>query len=169
MLPGSSPITRSSPPSKAFQKSGSFPPPALPGFLGTTTLSDSRCSRRPLSASRPLPSPQRVSPVARITFPTCCAHYPGRSDGCLSITSPSTRPSPFHWRVGICNFTFEACSGFTRVTAHRVARPPKAAFVTRLRQGQLPDQVARQLPDLSTTIWVDSASTGYPCLSGHTA
>jgi hypothetical protein len=50
-----------------------------------------------------------------------------------------------------------------------VAQPPKAAFVTRLRSGQLPSQTARQLPDLSTIIWVDSSSTGYPCLFGHTS
>ena len=36
-------------------------------------------------------------------------------------------------RVGVHDFTFEACSGFTRVTACWIARPPKAAFVTRLR------------------------------------
>src|ERR1700730_631608 len=49
---------------------------------------------------------------------------------------------------------------------HREARGSRAAFVTRLRSGQLPSRTARQLPDLSTTIWVDSASTGYPCLLG---
>ena len=167
MLPGSSPITRSSPSSKAFQKSGSFPPPALPGFIGTTAPSDSHRSRRPKSASRSLPSPRWVSPVSRITFPTCCAHYPGGSNGCsCRLLPPSVQPSPLCRRVGIRDFTFEACSGFTRVTARRVARPPKAAFVTRLRSSQLPNRTARQLPDLSTTIWVDSSSTGYPCLFG---
>ncbi len=43
---GSSPITTTSPSSKAHQKSGSFPLPALPGFNGRMTLSDSRQSRR---------------------------------------------------------------------------------------------------------------------------
>jgi hypothetical protein len=42
----------------------------------------------------------------------------------------------------------------------QIARPPKAAFVTRLRPGQLPSQAARQLPDLSTSLWVDPTSTG---------
>jgi len=51
-------------------------------------------------------------------------------------------------------FHFEACSGFTRVTACRVARPPEVTFVTRLQPGLLPDQTACQLPDLPTTIWV---------------
>ena len=84
----------------------------------------------------------------------------------MSIASPPARPSPFRWRVGIRDFTFEACSGFTRITARRIAQPPKAAFVTRLRHDQLPKHAARQLPDQSTTIWVDSASTGYPCPRG---
>src|SRR5215213_894273 len=45
-------------------------------------------------------------------------------------------------------------------SARWIAQPPKAAFVTRLRPGQLPDQDARQLPDQSTTLWVDPSSTG---------
>ena len=170
MLPGSSPITRSSPSSKAFQKSGSFPPPELPGFIGTTTLSDSHRSRRPMSASRPLPLAATGLPRYPDHLPDVLCPVPRRIERVLlSITSPSARPSPLRWRVGIHDFTFEACSGFTRITARRVAQPPKAAFVTRLRPGRLPNQVARQLPDLSTTIWMDSSSTGYPCLSGHTA
>ena len=48
VLPGSSPITLTSPSSKAHQKSGPFAPPALPGLDARTTLSDSRLSRRPL-------------------------------------------------------------------------------------------------------------------------
>ena len=77
-----------------------------------------------------------------------------------SIASPPVLPSPYRWRVGIRIFTFEACSGFTHVAAHWLAQPPKATFVTRLQCGQLPNHPARQLPDLSTTIWVDSSSTG---------
>ena len=46
VLRGSSPITFTSPSSKAHQKSGSFAPPALPGFDAPTTLSDSRRGRR---------------------------------------------------------------------------------------------------------------------------
>ncbi len=78
----------------------------------------------------------------------------------------STRPSPTDRRVGIHNFTFEACSGFTRVTARWIAQPPKAAFVTGLRDGQLPDRPARQLPDQPTTLCVASSSTGDSRLRG---
>ena len=45
------------------------------------------------------------------------------------------------------------------VTARRIAQPPKAAFVARLRPGRLPDRAARQLPDLSTIIRVRSSLT----------
>jgi hypothetical protein len=47
---------QSSASSKAHQKSGSFPPPALPGFNSSMTLSDSRRHRRPKAPLRPLPS-----------------------------------------------------------------------------------------------------------------
>src|SRR3984885_13904555 len=68
--------------------------------------------------------------------------------------------------VGIRIVTFEACSGFTRVTARRIAQPPKAAFVTRLQPCRLPGRTARQLPDQSTTLWVESSSTSDPRLRG---
>ena len=76
------------------------------------------------------------------------------------------QPSPNGRRVGIRIVTFEACSGFTQITARRIAQPPKATFVTRLQPGRLPDQAARQLPDLSTTIRVEPSSTGDPRLRG---
>src|SRR3954454_19504744 len=41
---------------------------------------------------------------------------------------------------------YKACSGFTRVTAFRIARSPEATFVTRLRPGGWPLRAARQLP-----------------------
>jgi hypothetical protein len=53
----------------------------------------------------------------------------------VSVTSRSVQPSLILWQVGVHDFTFEACSGFTRVTAWRVAQPPKVAFVTRLQPG----------------------------------
>jgi hypothetical protein len=58
------------------------------------------------------------------------------------------------------NAPYKACSSFTRVTARWIAQPPKAAFVTRLRSDQSPSRIARQLPDQSTTLWVESSSTG---------
>jgi hypothetical protein len=67
-------------------------------------------------------------PITQITFPACRAQYPGGPNRCLSVSSLFARPSPVYWRVGIHDFTFEACSGFTRVTACKVAARPKADF-----------------------------------------
>ena len=77
----------------------------------------------------------------------------------VSITSPRVRPSPNDRRVGIRIRTFEACSGFTFVTAHRIAQQPKAAFVAGLRPSQLPGRAACQLPDQSTIIRVRPSLT----------
>src|SRR6266436_3519366 len=84
----------------------------------------------------------------------------------MSITSPLTRPSPNGRSVGIRIVTFEACPGFTRVTARRIAQLPKATFVTRLQPLRLPARAARQLPDQSTTLWVESSSTSDARLRG---
>jgi hypothetical protein len=84
----------------------------------------------------------------------------------VSITSPFTRPSPHFGRVGIRIMDFEACSGFTHVTARWIARPPEAAFVTRLRPVRLPVRAARQLPDQSTTLWAEPSSTSDTRLRG---
>lgn len=62
----------------------------------------------------------------------------------MSIASLSAQPSPSERWVGVCIDSFEACSGFTHVTARWIARPPGAVFVTRLRPGQLPNQAAIQ-------------------------
>ena len=158
---------RSSAPSKAHQKQGPFPPPALPGLLGRMALSDSRPTRRLCDGGVASPSRDGSPPLTRITLPPCRAPYPGGSRRVpVSIASPLTRPSPFPRRVGIRIFTFEASSGFTRVTARWIAQPPTAAFVTRLRPGQLPGQAARQLPEQSTTLWVEPSSTGDTRLQG---
>ena len=84
----------------------------------------------------------------------------------VSIASPLMQPSPKPRRVGIRIVTFEACSGFTHVTARWIAQPPKATFVTRLQPCRLPSRAARQLPDQSTFIWVESSSTDDSRLRG---
>src|ERR1700731_2432387 len=84
----------------------------------------------------------------------------------MSIASLLMQPSQNGRRVGIRIVTFEACSDFTRVTARRIAQSPKATFVTRLQPFRLPGRTARQLPDQSTTLWVESSSTGDSRLRG---
>jgi len=140
---------RSSSPSEAHQKSGSFPPPALPGLSGTMTLSDSRPGPPPIAALKTQPPPaadipRLPGPPFRRAAPNTPADRDRRS--CRLLPCPA-RPSPNLRRVGIRDFTFEACSGFTHVTARRIAQPPKAAFVARLQPGRLPCQAACQLPD----------------------
>ena len=60
-------------------------------------------------------------------------------------SSLSARPSPVSRRVGIHVITFEACSGFTRVTAYKVAHPPLVGFIARLRPNRFPGSDARKL------------------------
>ena len=88
VLPGSSPITFTSPSSKAHQKSGSFAPPALPGFNARTTLSDSRHGRRLSATLRPLPSPMTglprlPEPPFRRAVPTTPADRAGARVDCF--------------------------------------------------------------------------------------
>ena len=119
------------------------------------------------TASRPLPSCQTGLPRLPASPFRRAVPLPRRIEWVrLSIASPSVLPSPFCRRVGFRISTFGACSGFTHVTARRIAQPPKAAFVTRLRSSRLPDRTARQLPEQSTILWAESSSTGDPRLRG---
>src|SRR5713101_3759949 len=74
----------------------------------------------------------------------------------LSISSLSVLPSPVNGRVGIHNFTFEACSSFTHVAACQIACPPIADFCPEAptqpvtRPSQHPSS-QRALPKLAET------------------
>src|SRR3954453_15996658 len=85
---GSSPITTTSPSSKAHQKPGPLPPPALPGLNGRMTLSDSRQSRRLSATLRPLPSlstglPRLLGSPFRRAVPTTPADQAGAHVDCF--------------------------------------------------------------------------------------
>lgn len=78
---------------------GSFPPPALPGFSGTTSPSATLC--RPDHLSRvsgwPCAGPRhRVSRVAYVFLVYMLSPLPRHSDGrhCLARSVPSYQPSP---------------------------------------------------------------------------
>ena len=134
------------------------------------TLSDSRQDRRLKTTLRPLPSsptglPRLPASPFRRAVPTTPADRAGARVDCFPAHAAFPK-WPEGRRVGIRIDTFEACSGFTRVTARRIAQPPKATFVTRLQPCRLPDKAARQLPDLSTTVWVEPSSTGDSRLRG---
>jgi len=64
--------------------------------------------------------PQSPGLPSRHAVPTT----PADRRRCLSISFLAARPSPNLSGVGIRDFTFEACSGFTHVTACRVAHQP---------------------------------------------
>ena len=92
---GSSPITVTSSTSKACQKSGPFPPLALPSLSSTMTLSDSRPSRRPKADAEAVTLAQDGSPpITRITLPACRAPYPGGPNGCVCRLLPRLRGLP---------------------------------------------------------------------------
>jgi len=91
---GSSPITTTSPSSKAHQKSGPFAPPALLGLNAPTTLSDSRHGRRLRDVEAATLALDGSPPITRTTFPTCRAHYPGGSSGCACRLLPHSCSLP---------------------------------------------------------------------------
>ena len=74
--------------------------------------------------------------------------------------SPSSRPVPAFpvtRRVGLRIARFEACSTFTRVAAHMVAKPPKAArYIEVLQSKSLPPSTAP-----IATGWSDSCRAGF--------
>ena len=79
----------------------------------------------------------------------------------LSISSLSVLPSPVNRRVGIHDFTFEACSSFTRVTACKIARPPKGGLLSRgFDLASHPTKPLGSYHVLPTTTWMDPPSTG---------
>jgi hypothetical protein len=130
--------------------SGPFPPPELPGFHGTTSLSAT--PRGPACPSRD--SGWDLS-SHRGGFP-CCIGFPcvdmpsplprwdrriGSFDEGLSTASnfpQRLRPSPYKWRVGSHVKSFEACSVFTRVTACQLAAPPGGTCVSEAPTASLP-------------------------------
>ncbi len=149
VLPGSSPITDPWLLRKRTRSQGPFlcrhypasqvvrpcPTPARPAMHATALE-----ARPPAGTGLPrLPA----SPCLR-AVPTTPVDRNGCS--CRLLPRP-TRPSPNLRRVGVHDFTFEACSDFTRITARKLAQPPKAAFVAGLRSHRLPDEIACQLPD----------------------
>jgi hypothetical protein len=158
----SSSITALFPLSPAHQKQGSFPPPELPGFNGRTTLSDFRTGQHPIDDVGGATSTSAGSPpITQTTVLTCRAQYPGGPNRCLSVSSLSARPSPVNGRVGIHDFTFEACSSFTHVTACKIACPPKSGLLS--RGSDLASYPAKPLGSYHvspTTTWVDPPSTG---------
>src|SRR5208282_3537021 len=139
---------QSSAPSKAHQKSGSFPPLALPSLSSTTTLSDAREDHRRNDVGGATSVPYGPPPITRLTLPTCPAHYPdGPERVHLSVAFPlhSGLPRYSGGSASMTSLSRPAQALLTLRPAGLLNRP-KTAFVTRLRPARLPDQAARQLP-----------------------
>ena len=113
---------------------GSFPPPALPGLIGTTTLSATPgAGSAPHSATVDrlrLPAAPRGFPCCtQPLFRTCRRHYPGGTVGCVRRSLPQRRrPSPNLRRVGFRIALFEACSAFTARWPVRSLSPLRTLF-----------------------------------------
>jgi len=69
-------------------------------------------------------APDGSPPITRITLPTCRATTPADRAGAPVDCFPTHAAFPKWQEVGIRIVTFEACSGFTHVTARRIAQPP---------------------------------------------
>ena len=131
--------------SKRTPNQGSFPPPALPGFIGTMGPSDA-CRARP--PKEPLPGrpgsatglPCCQSPRAYVLRPL--PRRAGRPSHVGGSGRPR-RPSSIERRLGARIQPFEACSGFTRVAARTLADPPKADLCPRGFDGSVTLAIAR--------------------------
>jgi hypothetical protein len=128
---------------------GPFPPPELPGLDGTMDLSEAHAGRSPCEncVEATFLHQRRASPNYSDRLPNMPSSLPRWAGSVLvSVASRSVQPSLFLRQVGAHDFTFEACSRFTRVTACWIAHPPYAGLVTRLHSIPLPASSARQLP-----------------------
>src|SRR5947208_11837370 len=99
-------------------------------------------------------------PITRTTFPTCRAYYPGGSSGCACRLLPRScsLPQMAGGSASALSLSRPAQASLTLRPIGSLSRP-EATFVTRLQPMRLPAQAARQLPDQSTTIRVESSST----------
>jgi hypothetical protein len=113
-----------------------------------------------LTVSRPGTQSSNPSSGESVSVPHCRAQLTRRIGRVLLSIAPHPWGRPRFAGGSASASLLEACSDLTRVTAHRIAQPPKAAFVTRLRSSRLPDQTARQLPEQSTIPWMHPSSTG---------
>ena len=132
--------------SKRTSNQGSFPPPALPGFISTVSPSDSCRARLPMEPLPGFPLTADRSPVLRITacmsVPRPLPRRAGRPSH-VGRSGRPRRPSSIERRLGARIQPFEACSGFTHVAAHTLAGPPEADLCPRSFDGSVTLAIAR--------------------------
>src|SRR5580704_8520987 len=122
----------------------------------------------PEATLRPLPShqtglPRLPEPPFRRAVPTTPADRAGAFVDCF----PASRSLPLvaGGSASALSLSRPAQASLTLRPAGSLSRP-QATFVTRLQPMRLPAQAARQLPDQSTTLRVDSSSTDDSRLRG---
>jgi hypothetical protein len=117
-LPGS----RQSPHLGSFKRTpnqGSFPPPALPGFLGTMSPSDACRARPPMEPLPGRPDSPTGLPCCeslRVHVPRPLPRRAGRPSR-VGVSSHPRRSSSNERGLDARIQSFGACSGFTRVAA----------------------------------------------------
>src|SRR5215472_5612646 len=155
---------QSSAPSKALQKSGPFPPLALPSLASTTTLSDARGNHRRNDVGGATSVPHGPPPITRLTLLTCRAHYPdGPERMRLSVASPlhSGLPRYSGGSASMTSLSRPAQASIALRPAgllNRPWRPLSRGFDPTSRPAK--SLVSYQV--LPTTSWVDPPSTGEP-------
>jgi len=82
-------------------------------------LSQTPCGEHPVSSVSKVP-------VAGSTMATEFVHR--RVTQIFGCFPAPLRASPLYRRVGVHDFTFEACSSFSHITACRIAQPPEAVW-----------------------------------------
>ena len=143
--------------SRHASNQGSFPPRRLccpPGANGTMSPSDF-----PRGSTLMMERGARLAAWDLPCCPVCCADVPRplprRANPWSSVgcSHGLQRPSRLFRPVGPRDFTFEACSGFTRVAARRLADPPKVGLCPKsfdqsvaLLAALVATGVSRQLP-----------------------
>jgi hypothetical protein len=149
---------------KSAPEVGVLPSAGIPSLSSTTTPSEP-CEgyrQHDVGDATSVPhGPPPNYPVHPSSMPCPLPQWTGlgASVGCLPIP---LGPSPYLRRVGVHDVTFEACSGFTRITACRIAQPPKAAISWGSSPDGCPSNPLVSYQNLPTTSWVVPTSTGQP-------
>ena len=142
------------PSSKACRKSGPCPP-ALPGLIAHMAL-DFQGDRHKVTSRARQSSPPGLPRLPVSLFQRAVPTTPRTRTGAVGCF-PLPRGLPITGGSA-SGFTFEACSGFTRITARWIAQPPKAAF-TGLDPSGYPDKPPASYQIKPTTVWVVPSST----------
>jgi hypothetical protein len=109
---------------------GSFPPRSLPASQ-VLRAPPTPVRATPFRRVRSSPRPHRPPVLRTPPLHACRAHYPGGPPDLVDCCHLVPRPSPYLGRVGAHVSPLGTCSGFTRVAACVLARPPFRGLLLR--------------------------------------